>query len=107
MTGGFLDSYTKTIDPGLLSCPDLEDILSSIRSANNSTPGPDGIPFARWRAVPDLSARRPCSRTPPSGFNHGFLFLLPKKDTALVLTPALSVLPIRTIASWPRPSPSH
>jgi ribonuclease HI/exonuclease III len=89
---GFLDSYTKTVDRGLLSTPGYEDILSSIRSANNSTPGPDGIPFAAWRAVPDLSAKVLSGvldalvrgLTPPSGFNHGFLFLLPKKDTGLV-----------------------
>ena len=96
MTDGFLDSYTKTVDPGLLSCPDFEDILSSIRSSNNSTPGPDGIPFAAWRAVPDLSAKvlfgvldaLVRGLTPPSGFHHGCLFLLPK-ILALFQTPAL------------------
>ena len=73
----FLRSYTKTIDSTTMPPPDLEAVLSSIRSSNNSTPGPDGIPFAAWRAAPDLSA-------PVLGFNHGFLFLIPKKETGLV-----------------------
>ena len=92
LADGFLDSYTKTVDPNLLSTPDFDDVLGSIRSSNNSTPGPDGIPFAAWRAAPDLSAKVLSGvldallrgLTPPPGFNHGFLFLLPKKDTGLV-----------------------
>ena len=66
--------------------------MESIRSSNNSTPGPDGIPFAAWRAAPDLSAAVLFGvldsllngLSPPAGFNHGFLFLLPKKESGLV-----------------------
>jgi hypothetical protein len=88
----FLLSYTKTVESVDIPAPDLEAILDSIRSSNNSTPGPDGIPFAAWRAAPDLAApvllgvlsALTRGLTPPAGFNHGFLFLLPKKETGLV-----------------------
>lgn len=88
----FLRGYTKKIDSSLLHLPDIEDIEKSIRRSNNSTPGPDGIPFAAWRAVPDLAgpvlfgvlnalSKR---HRAPEGYNHGLLFLLPKKATGLV-----------------------
>ena len=88
----FLRSYTKQVDASSVSAPDLDAVLDSIRSSNNSTPGPDGIPFAAWRAAPALSAAVLFGvldallrgTTPCSGFNHGFLFLLPKKESGLV-----------------------
>ena len=33
-----------------------QDFLKALRQSNNSTPGPDGIPFRAWRACPDLAA---------------------------------------------------
>jgi len=88
----FLQSYTKRVDTANISAPDLEAVLNSILLSNNSTPGPEGIPFAAWRAVPNASAlvlhgvlnALVNGLTPTAGFNHGFLFLLPKKDTGLV-----------------------
>jgi hypothetical protein len=88
----FLRSYTKHVDGPSISAPDLDAVLDSILFSNNSTPGPDGIPFAAWRAAPALSAvvlfgvleALLKGTTPPSGFNHGFLFLLPKKESGLV-----------------------
>ena len=87
----FLASYSKTVDPALLSPPTLADILSAIKNSNDSSPGPDGIPFAAWRAAPDLAAPLLLSvieslcggQPPPSGYNHGLLFLIPKKHTGL------------------------
>ena len=62
------------------------------RGILRSCPGPDGVCFAAWRAAPDLAA--PVLHAvllailgghhPPEGFNHGLLFLLPKKLTGLV-----------------------
>ena len=63
-----------------------------VNRPTDSAPGPDGIPFAAWRAAPDLSALLlhrvfeviAKGHSPPEGFNHGLLYLLPKKDTGLV-----------------------
>ena len=65
--------------------------MDAIQSSNNSTPGPDGICFAAWRAVApiaapllfDVSEAILKGHHPPDGFNHGLLFLLPKKLTGL------------------------
>jgi len=67
-------------------------VLEAIKGSNNSSPGPDGIPFAAWRAAagfagPVLFAvlKLLCKgQEPPPGFNHGLLFLIPKKHTGLV-----------------------
>ena len=48
LADGFLDSYTKTVDPNLLSTPDFDDVLGSIRSSNNST---------RWHPLCRLACR--------------------------------------------------
>lgn len=87
----FLDSYLKKVDHSLLSPPLLSNIIDTITHSNNSTSGPDGIPFAAWRAAPDLAAPILLSvltalcrgHPPPAGFNHGLLFLIPKKHTGL------------------------
>ena len=80
------------IDQSLCERPDLEFITEIINRPNDSAPGPDGIPFAVWRAAPDLAApillrvfdAIAKGHTPPEGFNHGLLYLLPKKDTGLI-----------------------
>ena len=88
----FLSSYNKQVNSSL--CPEvtIDDVLFTIKNSKDSSPGPDGISFAGWRAAPDLSASVPFSlfralssgQPPPSGFNKGLLFLLPKKNTGLV-----------------------
>ena len=88
----FLRGYTKKINSSLCHNICLDDIVFSINHANNSTPGPDGIPFAAWRAAPDLAApillavfKAICAgQPPPSNFNKGLLFLIPKKATGLI-----------------------
>ena len=88
----FLNGYSKKIVPNLCHNVNLDDFIFSINHTNNSTPGPDGIPFAAWRAAPDLAApillavfRSICAgQPPPSNFNRGLLFLLPKKNTGLI-----------------------
>lgn len=88
----FLKDYDKSVDLSLLEQPDLESVLKAIRGTNNSTAGPDGIPFAAWRAAPDLAAPVLLAalnalfkgHAPPEGFNHGLLFLLPKRATDIV-----------------------
>ena len=88
----FLAGYTKRVDHSLLLSPSLEAVLEAIKRSNDSAAGPDGIPFAAWRAATVFAGplltdvlKFVCSgRTPPPGFNHGVLFLIPKKPTGLV-----------------------
>ena len=88
----FLSGYSKSVNQSLLSAPTLADILFAVKSSNNSSPGPDGIPFSAWRAAPDLASplllsvlNKICQgQSPPPGFNFGLLFLLPKKASGLV-----------------------
>ena len=88
----FLEGYHKQMDASLCSRPDVDLVTDIINRPNNSAPGPDGIPFAAWRAAPDLAAPLllnvfdaiASGSLPPEGFNHGLLYLLPKKDTGLL-----------------------
>lgn len=88
----WLQWYDKKIQPDLLTIPSLDTVKTALLSPKNTSPGPDGIPFACWRAVPDISgpllynALSALMRgdLPPKGFNSGLLFLLPKKNTHLV-----------------------
>jgi ribonuclease HI len=81
----WLSHYTKRINmtqDALL----LENIAKAIKQSNNSTPGPDSIPFIAYRVLTEvaspilLAAANELGRgkIPPDGFNHGLLFLLPK-----------------------------
>ena len=88
----FLKFYTKKVDRTLISSPSLDDVKFALSHSKDSTPGPDGIPFSAWRATVDLAAPIllgtlldiQAGITPPTGFNFGLLFLLPKKFTGLV-----------------------
>ena len=88
----FLSGYSKRVNRSLLSDPSLDDVSEAIKRSNNSSPGPDGIPFAAWRAAPDLASpllfsvlSKICNgQPPPKGFNFGILFLIPKKPSGLV-----------------------
>ena len=67
----------------------LDLVIDIINSTDNSAPGPDGIPFAAYRAVAEdvapifLTAIQALMRgeNPSSNFNAGILHLLPKKAT--------------------------
>ena len=71
--------------------PDLQVIQELIMDTNNSCPGPDGIPFAAYRTLSRYYAplvqrtlrKMAAGAVPPEGFNHGLLFLIPKKGTCL------------------------
>ena len=88
----FLKDYHSKVNPDLATLPSLEEVTRSLKLSNNSSPGPDGISFAAWRAAPDLAAAVLWDvlkallrgQSPPEGFNHGLLFLLPKKLTGLI-----------------------
>ena len=88
----YLSTYSKKLDHSLCPSPTLADVERTITRSNDSATGPDGIPFAAWRAVAPLAAPLLFSalqallrgQLPPPGFNLGVLFLIPKKLTGLV-----------------------
>ena len=88
----YLDDYKKKVDLSLLAVPSLSELKDVLLKTGNTAAGPDGIPFAAWRSLPDFSApllhaalvSLMGGQPPPLGFNQGLLFLLPKKSTGLV-----------------------
>jgi ribonuclease HI len=86
----FLKKYTKRIKvpPKRISAPRIEQLING---TNDSSAGPDGIPFLAYRLVANLvstvflgciiSLRN--GDPPPHDFNGGLLYVLPKKDTGL------------------------
>ena len=83
----YLHSYNKTIQ-STVDKPDLSLVIDTIMHTNNSSPGPDGIPFVAWRKVATLAG--PIfveviealgeGIAPPKDFNHATLFVLPKEN---------------------------
>ena len=65
-----------------------------IGSSNDSSPGPDGVPFAAYRVLKDICAPfildmiigAANGQPPPDRFNHGRLFLIPKDESYKVLS---------------------
>ena len=88
----YLNNYPRRIDRSLIRNLHTDLFLEAIRSSSNSSPGPDGIPFAAWRVIPDIAAPILLRFTQSisadqrniSTFNKSKLFLLPKKLTGLV-----------------------
>ena len=92
-----LDAFPDAELPSLTT---EEAMAKAIRGAGNSCAGPDGIPLVCYKAVTATSATvllrvllgLASGALPPPGFNHGLLFLLPKKGTLLPSdTPPISV----------------
>ena len=79
---------SKLLVPKLPTIDELTDIMLT---TNNSCPGPDGIPFAAYRALAATAAPMlhkllcyfAAGGLPGDDFNRGLLYLLPKKDTML------------------------
>eukprot|EP01105_Mastigella_eilhardi_P004361 TRINITY_DN157_c1_g1_i1.p1 TRINITY_DN157_c1_g1~~TRINITY_DN157_c1_g1_i1.p1 ORF type:complete len:1421 (-),score=207.85 TRINITY_DN157_c1_g1_i1:72-4334(-) len=84
--------------------PDKGKFLRGIRTTpTNSAPGPDGIPFAAYRALPELSATilheafiELTTTTPPAGFNHSVFFAFPKVKEALDIKDSRPITPPNT-----------
>lgn len=87
----WLSQYQKKVR-GVAKEPELKDMTEGIMGTNNSTVGPDTIPFSAYRGIAELASsvllgvQRALSRglAPPAGFNHGRLFLIPKDSTILI-----------------------
>ena len=79
----------------LIPLPTLDQILGAINKSNDSSPGPDGIPFLAYRTLADLVApvllrvfaALAAGVIPPTGFNDGCLFLLPKMGDGTATLP--------------------
>jgi ribonuclease HI len=89
-----LRSFTKRMNDALRpEIPSVEAIVTLINGSNNSSPGPDGIPFSFYRMMADPVAvclldiikRLATGEKPPTGFNHARLFLIPKNNSFLVI----------------------
>ena len=89
----FLDTYNIKIPPDSLpKIPTLAQIEIRIKKTRNSAPGPDGIPFAFYRAVSDLAApiilnlilAMGQGTAPPKEFNLGNLFVFPKDSSSTI-----------------------
>lgn len=68
---------------------DAATIEKCIKSSNNSAPGLDGVPFAVYRKLQEIATplllavtrALEMGQVPPTQFNHGKLFTIPKKTT--------------------------
>ena len=88
----YYQDYSRTIPSGVMPVlPSLDQVAKAITDSTNSCGGPDGIPFAAWRAIKQHAApvlhlvlKALCEGIlPPEGYNYGLLFLIPKKGTLL------------------------
>jgi len=88
----FLSYYNKHTNKPFATL-DLELVEGVILKSNNSSPGPDGIPFSIYRELVDITApiilnctKSMCKGTvtPPDDFNGGLLYLIPKKGLGVV-----------------------
>jgi ribonuclease HI len=88
----YYGDFSLTIPGSLLPIlPSVDHVRDAIEVSKNSCFGPDGIPFAAWRAIVDHAVpvlhgvlEALCRGVlPPEGYNHGLLFLIPKKGTLL------------------------
>ena len=88
----FLKSYNKKGPKRLQPrVPGATEFTEVIHSTNNSCAGPDGIPFAAYRSTKNISAEimarvmkaMAAGVAPPSGYNNGLLFLIPKTGSGL------------------------
>ncbi len=92
MEGYIKSNYTKKLRRDLINKPTIELVTSTILESNNSSSGPDGIPFSVYRELVDIVS--PCllnfiehimeGGELPSDFNLGLLHLIPKTDSMTV-----------------------
>ena len=89
-TINYLSSYPTRVPANCMPhIPSLDCVLEHVHGTNNSAAGPDGIPFAIYRLCADEIApilhAIICSLakgdTPPPGYNHARLFIIPKNDS--------------------------
>ena len=95
-TDAYLTDFHRTIPDHLRpKLPTADDFTEAILETNDSSPGPDGLPFSVYRAYalldPEL-AQNLCELAlemaggspPPKGFNYARLHLIPKKTGGLI-----------------------
>jgi len=88
----YFNNYNKhiSITPKI---PSIEIMTTNIKNTNNSCAGPDGIPFAFYRELIDISPKllrdtlillTTTDNPPPDNFNHARLFIIPKNTSILI-----------------------
>jgi hypothetical protein len=87
----YLEDYDRRIDPSKIIELSLELVLKAIQMAPDTSPGPDGVPFAAFKANASLAGPiilEVCiylgierGADDLDGFNFATLFLIPKKET--------------------------
>ena len=94
-TSEVLNNYFKDYDKTIKiipTLPTIDQITDTIKATNNSCAGPDGIPFAFYRNLLDITPTLildtltllSTNTPPPEGFNHARLFLIPKSLSTIV-----------------------
>jgi len=88
----YCSNSKNTLDGGEVRELTVGDIVDCILDTNNSSAGPDGIPFRAYRSFATLIAPvflgvfddMKAGGLPPLGFNYAYLYLLPKRLTGLI-----------------------
>ena len=89
----YLAFYDKKIpDAARPRLPTLEVVLETIKKPKNTSPGPDGMPFALYRNLQDLAGpmilnvivAMASGEPPPKEFNLGGLCIFPKDGTSTI-----------------------
>ena len=88
-----LEDYDARIPPHLKpTIPSIKNIKKHINTNKNTSPGPDGLPFAFYKNFIDITAtiihdmiiELATGTTPPKGFNFGNLCIFPKDNSNTV-----------------------
>jgi hypothetical protein len=92
---GISDFHRTIPTPLLPNLPTPDDFTEAILASNDSSPGPDGLPFSVYRVYAledpelaqtlcDLALDMAGGAPPPKGFNFARLHLIPKKTGGLI-----------------------
>ena len=106
LLGVFKRRNAHVLDFSSVCVPSEESIKSVIKNAKHSQPGRDGIPYAAFKAVPDIAAMvlAPVAKAisenpPPDGFNDQNVVFAPKgKEARDNSVPSRAVGNLRTIS---------
>ncbi len=52
---GILDIYARAQEWPAIDLPDKQMLLATLLHTKDSAPGPDGLPFAAWRLLPEVT----------------------------------------------------
>ena len=93
------ERFCSTFDWSLMTPVCIQSFLSFLASVAHSSPGPDGIPYAAWRAAGFLGSETlyilyssfAGGGLPPRGFNSGLFVFPPKGRSAGIVGKLLEI----------------